>query len=128
MFILATFIVKTSDVAAKAPEPFQDSGIKRQLKDGKVQKFDGNKYKIVRRGVKTKPKVVTKKAKVKKNRVSLLAGVSPTGHLDRSGNKVSTERSLSVGLQYQRLVTDKFNVGIQVQTNESVLGSVGFDF
>ena len=54
----------------KAPAPFTDSDIKRTLKDGKVQKFDGNKYMIVRRG-KSKPakkQVVVKEKEVVKPR------------------------------------------------------------
>lgn len=133
-FMIGVLIAVSLNVAMaeETPSKFKDSDIKRKLKDGKVQTFDGNKYKIVPRGVKSKPIVVTKtivkKAKIKKNRVSLLAGASPSGKLERDGNEVSTESNLNIGLQYQRLINDNVSIGIQVQTNESVLGSIGLDF
>ena len=121
-----------SSASEKAPAPFQDSDIKRKLKDGSVQQFDGNKYMIVKRGAKSPkvaPVVVNETKIIKhKNRVSLLAGRAPDGDLSVSGRTVYTEPEFTVGLQYQRVLTERFNVGIQVQTNESVFGSIGLDF
>ena len=115
----------------KAPAPFQDSEITRELEDGKTQKFDGNKYMIVRRGAKKKPvkaKVVEKKVVKYKNRINLLAGNGPSGDIDVVGTRASTEHEPIVGLSYQRLLNERLSIGIQVQTNETVLGSVGLDF
>ena len=120
----------------KAPKPFQNSDIKRTLEDGKVQKFDGDKYMIVRRGKKKKPKakVVAKpcpkceKPEIRRNRVGLLLGRGASGDLNQEGNRVFTEHEPMMGLQYQRLLNDRISIGVQVQTNETFSGSVGVDF
>lgn len=118
----------------KAPKPFDDSNIERTLKDGKVQKFDGDKYMIVRRGQKPKPKpepkacIKCEEPRLKRNRLSVLGGSGPSGDLNKEGSRVSTEHEPFVGLQYQRLINENLSLGIQVQTNESVAGSVGWDF
>lgn len=77
-------------------------------------------------------KIVVKKEiyvpRRKKNRISLLAGVGPTNLTQVSPTQVNLVTGLVGGLQYQRSLTDDFNLGVQVQTNKTVLGSVGFDF
>lgn len=63
----------------------------------------------------------------KKNRVSALAGGGPT-RLSTEPGSVVLERGLVLGAQYQRSLNDSLSLGIQVQTNQTVLGSVGIDF
>jgi hypothetical protein len=73
-------------------------------------------------------KKVEVKAKRKKNRVSLLAGVGPT-RLDRySETRVDLIRGPVGALQYQRLLNDTLSIGLQGQTNSTILGVVGLDF
>src|SRR5882672_3381683 len=56
LFLLATLVVFAEE---KAPAPFQDSAIERTMKDGTVQKFDGDQFMIVpRTKKKSVPKVV----------------------------------------------------------------------
>ena len=134
----------------KAPAPFTDSQIKRTLKDGTVQTFDGDEFVIVPRKPKKKVTPVAPKAPEvktveviktvevvreippKKNRVSLLAGAGPVEGLNRytAPNTVTVESRVGAifGLQYQRLLTDKISVGAQVQTNSALLLDVGLDF
>lgn len=63
----------------------------------------------------------------KKNRVSALAGGGPT-RLTTEPGSVVLERGLVLGAQYQRSLNESLSLGIQVQTNQTVLGSVGIDF
>lgn len=134
MLILFSSMAMAED---KAPVPFDDSDIERTLKDGRVQKFDGNEYMIVKRGTKKeKPKVIVKTVTVKQkkrlNRISLLMGSAPNSHLEKSSTensaKIEHKHQAEFGVQYQRLLNDRVSVGIQIQTNESVFGSVGYDF
>lgn len=124
---LESRVVASEEVA---PKPFDNSEIERTLKDGKIQKFDGDKYMIVRRGQKRKPCPKCEKPEVRKNRISILAGRGPSGDLNRDGRGIYTEHEPIVGLSYQRLgvMYDRLSVGIQIQTNETVLGSAGWEF
>jgi hypothetical protein len=78
------------------------------------------------------PVVVTKTVTVykkvqKKNRISLLGGSGPTKVVVTSSD-VRLERGAVVGAQYQRMVGESLSIGVQVQSNETVLGSIGLDF
>lgn len=113
----------------KAPAPFTDSGIKRKLKDGRVQKFDGNKYKIVRRGVKSKPKVVIKERRVyKKNTVKGFLGYGPNDLERANSTRVELERSPFVGVGYQRHLNEEFSIEVIGTSNESLMLGGGFSF
>lgn len=87
------------------------------------------KVQVVKQAV---PVIVTKTVTVyrkvqKKNRISLLGGSGPTKVLVTPSD-VRLERGAVVGAQYQRMVGDSLSVGVQVQSNETVLGSIGLDF
>lgn len=129
VIILCMIFVTSVFADDKAPAPFTDSGIKRKLKDGRVQKFDGNKYKIVRRGVKSKPKVVVKEKRVyKKNTVKGFLGYGPND-LDRvNSNRVDLEFSPFVGVGYQRHLNGEFSIEVIGTTNESLMLGGGFSF
>ncbi len=63
-----------------------------------------------------------------KNRVSVLIGAGPT-HIDNNtAGQVDLYRGPVGALQYQRSLSESWNLGIQGQTNQTVLGSIGFDF
>lgn len=76
------------------------------------------------------------KAEPLRNRISVSAGKGPKGGLStsRSSEKVKVETSTGAvgGLQYQRSISDLFDdrlsVGGQIQTNKSIMGTVGVDF
>jgi hypothetical protein len=85
----------------------------------------------------TKETVVEKLVQTEalRNRLSIGVGKGPKGGLstDREADKVSVEtKTGAVGLlQYQRnlqSLDDKLNIGAQIQTNKSVLGTIGKDF
>lgn len=120
----------------KAPAPFTDSHIERKLEDGKIQKFDGNKYKIVRRGVKKKkpaPKVVTvtktivKKAPVKKNRVRLMVGYGPN-ELRSSPNRADLDYDPVMAVGYSRQLDDTFSFEATAISSETYMLGVGVGF
>jgi hypothetical protein len=131
----------------KAPAPLTDSTIERTLDNGQVQKFDGNEWMIVKRGPKKKkavvvpsapvaPTVITKtvieKAKPRKNRVSLLAGRSAKEGLSVQNNSTSAEIESKVGavvgVQYQRLITERISIGAEVLSSKAALVNVGYEF
>jgi hypothetical protein len=64
----------------------------------------------------------------KKNHLSLLGGVGPT-RIDRSGSdRVDLLRGPVGGLMYQRNLNERFELGIQGQTNQTGLGVLTYDF
>jgi hypothetical protein len=63
----------------------------------------------------------------KKNRVNLLGGTGPT-KLSLGSDEARLEREAVFGVQYQRSLNNTLSVGVQVQTNQTVLGSAGIDF
>jgi hypothetical protein len=71
-------------------------------------------------------KTVVKRVQ-KKNRISVLGGTGPTD-LDVTPLEARLERGLVFGVQYQRMLSEDLSIGVQVQSNETVLGSVGIDF
>jgi hypothetical protein len=73
-----------------------------------------------------KVEVVEKKVR-KNNRISLLFGVAPS-KLEETSSEVTMELGSVFGLQYQRMVQDDLSVGLQLQNNKTVLGTVGIDF
>ena len=64
----------------------------------------------------------------KKNRISLLGGVGPTHLSQPNASQVNLDRSAVGGVMYQRSVSESWSLGIQGQTNQTLLGVVGFDF
>jgi hypothetical protein len=127
-------------IKEETPKVYKDSNIRRKLKDGKIQEFDGDKFKIVPRSQTRYKKVVEKKMvkpviikKSKKNNITLLAGHAPDAGLRKNGNKVSHDHGTVLGLQYTRDVLElNKNVDLsltgQVQTNESFFGGIGLSF
>lgn len=104
----------------------RDCGPQLKKKDAEIKKRD---QEIV--ALKKQIEESNKEPK-RKNRISLLAGQGPQEGLkqERNGSSVSVESKVGMigGLQYQRLITDRVNLGLQLQTNKTILGSVGLDF
>ena len=127
-FILILIFVMSAK-AEEAPAPFQNSGIERKLENGKVQKFDGNKYKIVRRNAKRKaPKVIVKEKRVyKKNAVKLYLGYGPND-LNRNNNTVELDSDPFLGIGYQRMLNEDFSIEAIGTTNESLIIGGGYHF
>jgi len=63
----------------------------------------------------------------KKNRIALLGGTGST-RLSITQSEARLERGAIMGVQYQRMFRDSLHIGVQIQTNETVLGSIGLDF
>lgn len=71
-------------------------------------------------------KVVTIKQTVGKNNLSLLVGKGPTD-IQTSGSRVDLYSDVIGGLSYTRSI-GVLSVGGQIQSNRSILGSVGINF
>lgn len=56
----------------------------------------------------------------KKNRITLLSGLAYNRELEK--------REPAIGVGYQRKVTDDFSLGVTIHSDDSVYGTVGFDF
>lgn len=82
-------------------------------------------YEVEKRVVETR--TITKRVH-KKNRISLLGGMGPTRIDQPQNNRVDLLRGPVGGAMYQRSLSESWNAGIQLQTNQTVLGSVGYDF
>lgn len=66
-----------------------------------------------------------------KNRLRFLFGYGPgngTVQTLNGNTYVNYNTNVVVGLAYDYKLNELFNVGLQVQSNSTVLGSVGFDF
>lgn len=125
-------------ISTDVPSHLKGAVIIVRTADGRESSAPAEKFKVVPR---TQQFIVNKTKQTSqttchadkdKNRLNLLVGNGPRPGLDtdRTPNKVTVEnRSGAVGgVQYQRLISDKWNVGIQVQTNESALINLGRDF
>lgn len=133
-------------VKEKTPKQYKDSKIRRKMKDGRIQEFDGDNFKIVPRTQKRYKKKVEKKIvrpviinKQKRHHINLLVGVAPDADFsraDRTPNRnviVEHESDLHLGLSYSydllELSDDlDLSIGGQIQTNESFFGSIGVSF
>jgi hypothetical protein len=63
----------------------------------------------------------------KRNRIAILGGVGPA-RLTVTSSEAKVDQKAVFGLQYQRVLKEGFSVGIQAQSNSTVLGSVGIEF
>lgn len=135
----ASKVEETTEIKTDVPNHLKGAQIIVRLADGRESVVPAEKFKVVPRlqqYLVTKVSSSTVKSCTNldhnRNRISLLGGEAPTGHLDRDGNAdkttVESERGLVGGAQYQRLLTDKLSVGIQGQTNKSGMVLIGVDF
>lgn len=85
------------------------------------------KYKTVIKEV-----IVEKEQPLLKNRISLLAGRSAKEGLDKtiSSTQATIESNVGnvLGLQYQRLLTERLSLGVIGLTSKATLLSLGLDF
>jgi hypothetical protein len=125
------------------PEYLKDSKITVTLKNGKQHTFDGNHWKVVRRGVKEAPKTVhvinevnkvtvAEEVPVKdKNTIVLQAGVGYRGlNTSKSGSYHLVEDKLVpvLGLTYCRDVNFKLAPCATATTHETFMFGVKYGF
>ncbi len=82
---------------------------------------------LITKEVIVEKEVVKKVGVMKKNNLSLLLGRGPVG-IDRTGNRVDLYSDTVAGIGYIRTVGSTLTLGAQIQTNSTLLGSVGMDF
>ncbi len=131
---------ETKTISTEVPKALQGALIVVMTTDGSTYHMDADEYKVVPR---KRQEIITKetrtcaaaavKTKILKNRLSALLGQGPTGHLkaesDGANAEVESQVDLVGGLQYQRMINGKGAVlGVQIQTNETVMGTIGSDF
>lgn len=131
-------VLEKQVIDTAVPSHLKGAKIIVRLADGRESEVSAEAFKVVPR---KQQFLVTKVAKnsttmcsadQKRNRIAVLAGRGPKEGLNRtsSANRVDVESRVGTvgGLQYQRLITDKFSIGVQVQSNETGLLSIGLDF
>ena len=126
------------EIKTDVPKYLEGAKIIVRLKDGTESVVPAERFKVVARKQQFIVTLIQQtdstmcSAEINKNRVNLLAGQGPKGTLsvDKSSSKVQVESQVGVvgGIQYQRLITDRVNLSIQGQTNDSALIGVGLDF
>lgn len=119
-FFLIIFIV--SPLEAKVPKQFKGSKVYRKLKNGKLQKFDGNKYMIVKRGVKRPSR---------KNKIKAYLGYGAHGYdvtLAEKNTVVRDDFKPLIGVGYERRLSPEYSVEVIGTTNETLLLGVGYSF
>lgn len=129
-------VTETRELTTDVPSHLKGAIIMIILADGTHSAVPAEKFKVVPRAQQfliTKTKQLDKTTCTpEKNRLSLLAGNGPKEGLSRykTSSTVTVESKVGTvgGLQYQRLLDHGVNVGIQGQSNESVLVNIGIDF
>lgn len=129
-------VEETKEITTDVPNHLKGATIIVRTADGRESSVPAEKFKVVPRNqqfVITKIKQTDKTmCRADKNRISVMAGNGPKEGLDRSKStsSVTVESRVGVvgGVQYQRMVTEKVSLGVQGQTNESVLFNIGLDF
>lgn len=133
----------TCDVSQVTESRSIDTTVPKHLKGAKiiVKQADGTESVIRSEEFKVVPRkqerLITKETvtcvqKSRRNRVSLVAGRGPKPGLDyrSEGNSVEVESRVGLvgGVMYQRELTDRWSIGVQVLTSKTLLGVVGYDF
>lgn len=135
--VVETQTIEQERVKEKTPEQYKKSSIKRKMKDGTVQEFNGDDFKIVprtqtRSKIKTRTIVVRPTHKSRRHNISLHLGYSPNDHMTRDGNEISHEQKLHFGASYMydliEFEESAMSLGVMVLTNETAMGSIGLSF
>lgn len=125
----------TNEISTKVPEALKGAAIVVMRESGEAYIFSAEEYKVVprkRQVVVTRVDQICRMNQGKLNRVSVLGGQGPTGHLHTTRNggdaEVEGQVGLTLGAQYLRQLNDTVSAGVQVQDNKTVLSVIGFDF
>lgn len=128
------------EITTDVPSWLKGATITVRQANGKETKMLAEQFKVVPRKrqeivverTQTINTVCTIDADRLKNRVSLLGGRGVREGLDveRTGTSVTAQSKVGVvgALMYQRSLTRRLNIGAQLQTNKTALGSIGLDF
>lgn len=132
-------ITGQTEINTDVPNHLKGATIIIRQADGKESSVPAEKFKVVPR----KQQFITTKTQVKqviscentvlnKNRVSALGGYGTKGGLKSSSNgsvaEVESKNGSVLGLQYQRLLTERLSLGIQGQDNKTGSLVIGIDF
>lgn len=132
-------VQETKVITTDVPSHLKGAKIVVRLANGKESEVPAELFKVVPRKqervitkVATNTTQVCKEFGLRKNRISALAGSGAKSGLDKSVKtdsvEVKSRTGFVGGLQYQRLLNDRISVGVQGQSNETGLISIGVDF
>lgn len=132
-------ITGQTEIRTDVPNYLKSATITVTLADGRSSTVPAERFKVVPR---LQQFIVEKKERTtvisctsnepRKNRVSVLGGSGRQSGLETSQTgstlEVSNKVGLVGGLQYQRMISNRLSIGVQGQTNKTVLGNIGLDF
>lgn len=138
-------VLEQAEIKTDVPKHLKGATIIVRLADGRESVVPAEKFKVVPR---LQQYLVTKVSKStvrscvnyeqRRNRLSVVAGHGPTGHLDRSSDgttaRVESDHGAIGGAMYQRLLTERISLGVQVQgtdfsrDNKTGMGTLGYEF
>ena len=138
-------ILDKKDVNTETPKHLKGATLIIRTADGKEQSVSAESFKIVPRKqqfitthtiqkVSCSPTIIEKvvKSEPLKNRASVMVGRGTNSGLTREDYldhvDVSSKVGGVLGVQYQRLFTDRVSGSVQLQTNDTALIGVGLDF
>ena len=149
---LVVFVFISSSLFAdekKIPSYLKDATITVTLRDGTIYSYSANDYAVIKRdGVVVPPpaqiierkQVVYEEKEVVKwlprekhlNRIRMLVGrsMNEVSVSQTSSNLISIKQSYSpfVGVGYERMVSDRWSLGLQWSTDKSQALTMGYDF
>lgn len=130
-------IDEATEITTDVPSHLKGATVTVRRADGKESTVPAEKFKVVPR----KQQFVVTRVKEtktvtcstnKSNRVSLLGGYGARNGLSSSTDSSSTTVESSTGVvggaQYQRMLNDRWSLGVQGQTNETGSLLFGMDF
>ena len=138
--ILLVTLLFTVSAMAEMPAFLKGGTVVVTLKNGKTFTYKSEEMAVVKRAnmqlpiVKATVKALKEERIVpnKKNRIYVLGGFGSTNKLEASTNgstyEIKQKQGAVGGIGYQRKISQKLNVGVQVQTNGTSSLSVGTDF
>lgn len=139
-FITITFLIFSLGTFAQTMPKYLDGAeVTVTLKNGKTYIYKSEDMAVVPRVslgttlvLQKTVRKVKKLVKDKKNRLYGMVGQGPNGDLDVSTNgsryKIEHDRGGVLGIGYQRKMTEEFNLGVQIQNNQTTSLTLGLDF
>ncbi len=127
LFTLPTF-AKTINQDGVAYSCTKKPSCEEKLKAAKAE------VRYLKKQAKVEKVVTVTKEKItyRKNRLSLMLGHGATGELSRQTNasmtSVESKKDFTVGVQYQRLLSERISLGLGGFTNGLVFVGAGYEF
>ncbi len=136
---VSTYVDDAYNITTDVPNYLKGATITVRLKDGRESTVPAERFKVVPRKqqflvktIKSDKTVSCTTNEPRKNRVSVLGGHGAQEGLKSttSGSTTTVESNVGLvgGAQYQRMLNDRWSLGVQGQTNKTGSLLLGIDF